>query len=156
MSTQTPMTLERAVAVVNDMFPARDRAGLVDRDSEQAEAVLYLCRTLAVRGRALDAIQRECLTYTEIVSTPESDLRGHVIAIVRLALDDDEIAPQACRRCSDCEGQEHHWQDGVFNDDLDYQCKHCPATAPACAGCGSIILPQCTNPDCGEPLEDDE
>jgi len=53
-----------------------------------------------------------------------------------------------CRRCSDCEGQDHHWQDGIFDDQDNYACKHCDATAPACSTCGGIVLPHCIDPDC--------
>ena len=72
-------------------------------------------------------------------------------------LADAAFHPKECKRCSECEGQEHHWQDGVFLDDIEsprldcdprYQCKHCSATAPACDTCGGIVLPHCIDPDC--------
>jgi hypothetical protein len=35
-----------------------------------------------------------------------------------------------CRRCSECQGEKHHWLDAVS-----YVCKHCETTAPACDSC---------------------
>jgi hypothetical protein len=70
--------------------------------------------------------------------------------------------PEDCKRCVECEGQLHHWQDGIFADDVEsgtsdsdprYQCKHCDATAPACDTCGGIVLPHCTDPDCESHTE---
>jgi hypothetical protein len=55
---------------------------------------------------------------------------------------------QACRRCAECEGQEHHWlKNPDFgredDDDIDrpdatgneYICKHCPAVGGDCRAC---------------------
>lgn len=36
----------------------------------------------------------------------------------------------ACRRCSECEGEEHHWIE-AFDKDGNQVCKHCPATRSA-------------------------
>lgn len=43
-----------------------------------------------------------------------------------------QAAPPAaeCRRCSECEGEDHHWIENTdFSDegDPEFQCKHCPA-----------------------------
>ncbi len=61
--------------------------------------------------------------------------------------------PTECKRCTECVGQEHHWQDGILTDDHRYQCKHCDATAPACDTCGAIVLPHCVDPDCESHTE---
>lgn len=61
--------------------------------------------------------------------------------------------PVECKRCTECVGQEHHWQDGILTDDHRYQCKHCDATAPACDTCGAIVLPHCVDPDCESHTE---
>lgn len=39
-----------------------------------------------------------------------------------------------CRRCSECQGCEHHWlENGEFEEagDPEYECKHCPAKCRA-------------------------
>jgi hypothetical protein len=55
-----------------------------------------------------------------------------------------------CRRCSDCEGQDHHWiEEPTYSaydagdeplDDAeligDRTCKHCPAIGMTCEDCG--------------------
>jgi len=39
-----------------------------------------------------------------------------------------------CKRCSECEGCEHHWIDA---DELhyDFDCKHCDAVGMRCQAC---------------------
>lgn len=42
---------------------------------------------------------------------------------------DPASARPHCRRCSECEGQEHHWLDDVTDDEKPVlACKHCGAT----------------------------
>ena len=60
--------------------------------------------------------------------------------------DDDGPARTECRRCTECEGEEHHWMvilgeaesDG---DDITIPCKHCDATTHGvdCEACGEIV-----------------
>ena len=41
-----------------------------------------------------------------------------------------------CRRCSECQGQKHHWCTEILADDGErLQCKHCPATSAPCDTC---------------------
>ena len=41
-----------------------------------------------------------------------------------------------CRRCSECQGQSHHWNTEIRTDDgLRMQCKHCESTAEECDDC---------------------
>lgn len=44
-----------------------------------------------------------------------------------------------CRRCSECQGCDHHWMDNLDfedeNDDPEYVCKHCPAVGTDCQWC---------------------
>jgi hypothetical protein len=52
-----------------------------------------------------------------------------------------------CRRCSECQGQAHHWCSEIRTDDGRLQCKHCDATAEDCEPCdglGGVNFP------CGE------
>lgn len=56
----------------------------------------------------------------------------------------------ACRRCSECRGQSHHWCSEIRTDDgIRLQCKHCDATAEECEACcgGSYTSPACVT--CG-------
>jgi hypothetical protein len=65
------------------------------------------------------------------------------------------LAPIACRRCSECRGESHHWLeesappppngDG-FNG---YVCKHCETRAEMCDDCGGAVEP-------GHVCEDEE
>lgn len=76
----------------------------------------------------------------------------------------ESVEQQACRRCSECIGQDHHWmEDGGYPDTCsheltseqeqqiedgagdcphcfesvaDYCCKHCEAKADSCEACG--------------------
>jgi len=41
------------------------------------------------------------------------------VAVARLS--------SSCRRCSECEGQEHHWIEANDRFSSRYECKHCPA-----------------------------
>ena len=42
----------------------------------------------------------------------------------------------ACRRCSECVDQDHHWSSEIRTDDAErLQCKHCDATAAECETC---------------------
>jgi len=55
---------------------------------------------------------------------------------------------QTCRRCSECEGAEHHWIDNTdFEDEGDptHRCKHCPALGDECEECEGLsgICPKC-------------
>lgn len=68
-------------------------------------------------------------------------------------LEGEPMAEERCRRCSECQGCEHHWTFGGPADDCphgsssaslceqciaeapDYACKHCPATASDCDAC---------------------
>ncbi len=46
---------------------------------------------------------------------------------------------EACRRCSDCRGAEHHWMDNYDardEPDPQFACKHCPTVGDECAICG--------------------
>ena len=65
---------------------------------------------------------------------------------------DSAFHPKECKRCSECDGQEHHWHDGDGDGDH-YTCKHCDATAPSCDSCGGIVLPHCVDPDCESHTE---
>lgn len=84
---------------------------------------------------------------------------------------------EACRRCSECMGCDHHWLEhgtpaDVCPHDLsdaerqqieegngcclqcldeapDYVCKHCPATGETCMACG-MIEPEAEAVDCPE------
>ena len=42
--------------------------------------------------------------------------------------------PQACRRCSECIGEDHHWLEGEYTDTgaHGYECKHCEAATGIC------------------------
>lgn len=52
-----------------------------------------------------------------------------------------DIPKHECRRCSDCEGREHHWQPDLRSPDDedfepgDYCCKHCPERGVMCEAC---------------------
>jgi hypothetical protein len=64
-----------------------------------------------------------------------------------------ETVRPACRRCSECEGEEHHWLEASFDDfddeidddvidDLpEYECKHCPARCRAIDDDDGLSLP---------------
>lgn len=80
-----------------------------------------------------------------------------------------------CRRCSECQGEEHHWlEDGspaeecphgeageqsmatnngwckmCIDEAPDYVCKHCPATGEMCMNC-SLMEPEVEPIDCKE------
>lgn len=57
------------------------------------------------------------------------------------------MTTKKCRRCSECEGHEHHWIDDCGDDDdliYEYACKHCGALGVECISC------------CGEGVLDDE
>lgn len=51
-----------------------------------------------------------------------------------------------CRRCTECEGEAHHFMGpepipGEDGDDAGFTCKHCPYTTPAveCAECEDLF-----------------
>jgi hypothetical protein len=55
-----------------------------------------------------------------------------------------------CRRCGECQGQDHHWvEDLVFsNDDFgavigEYACKHCPVVGIECGACDGVGTTGC-------------
>lgn len=54
-----------------------------------------------------------------------------------------EQASTACRRCSDCEGENHHWIEEADEKTgwCGYLCKHCPARAEMCDDCDGVIEP---------------
>jgi YHS domain-containing protein len=83
----------------------------------------------------------------------------------------------ACRRCTECVGEEHHWIEGYEGDDqegdvpageLGWICKHCPAFSEsvACEACGEevpgAIAHLCTEdstwlcPECRDDLKSQE
>lgn len=70
-----------------------------------------------------------------------------------------------CRRCTSCEGSEHHWLDNPnfgndpsnpdgeedYNVDATHVCKHCPALGMECETCdGSGAGPECELALCSE------
>jgi len=58
-------------------------------------------------------------------------------------------AQPTCRRCSECEGAEHHWIDNTdFEDEGDatHVCKHCQVLGDECEECCG--LGEATCPDC--------
>lgn len=67
----------------------------------------------------------------------------------------------ACRRCSECEGEEHHWLECVehpsMSDDdeqfieefVGFICKHCEEKAHQCDGCDGPIFPITGATTCG-------
>ena len=62
-------------------------------------------------------------------------------------------AVYACRRCSDCTGEAHHWMDGAIREDDDFTafaCKHCDMTAAMCDACDQ---PAPLNRHCSEACE---
>lgn len=47
-----------------------------------------------------------------------------------------------CRRCTECEGEEHHWSLEILNEAGDgFVCKHCPTESDGvdCERCGDIV-----------------
>jgi hypothetical protein len=80
---------------------------------------------------------------------------GPLVAEPRASVASDKAA---CRRCTECEGQEHHWlmpdctnEDGTPCEPF-IPCKHCDARAAVCEGCyegpalpGSSRCGECSN-----------
>lgn len=155
------MTLEEAVALVQ-----MERERLLDeRDAVAARAIGLVLSMLEARGKALVAIRTHVFADLPEETSPPRNRLQLIAALCDIAIRDTDAgeyfdkrqartSKRPCRRCTDCEGQEHHWQDGIIGSeekgDPVYQCKHCDATAPACAGCGGIVLPHCIDPDCSE------
>jgi hypothetical protein len=82
-------------------------------------------------------------TYTEGQAMPALTLAGVL----------EELTTQPCRRCSECDGQDHHFSESGLTcpadgSDPHYECKHCPATAKVCDDCGGAIFPSWSSPLC--------
>jgi hypothetical protein len=67
----------------------------------------------------------------------------------------------SCRRCTECEGADHHWLQGEvdFDEttgaplfDAEYGCKHCEAVGAPCEACGADpeFDEAPPDPDCAE------
>lgn len=50
-------------------------------------------------------------------------------------------AAGACRRCSECQGEAHHWSDILRDDAGDFLCRHCDHVEPSaeCSACGEDV-----------------
>lgn len=70
---------------------------------------------------------------------------GHEIGGVIVSEADAQLAAERnCQRCSECEGQQHHFiENNEISglDDPEFTCKHCPATAFLCVGCDKLLFP---------------
>lgn len=52
------------------------------------------------------------------------------------------MAVEKCPRpCGECSDGTHHFSDPMRDDDGNYVCKHCDATAPMCSLCGEAAWP---------------
>jgi hypothetical protein len=119
------------------------------------------CRMLAEQRRRIEELERFDVRTLE--------------AKARAALQHVAALPE-CPRCSECEGEEHHWGEfaGMLDEQglpLEYQpdepdiddpsyhmgyiCKHCEAIAGACCSCDALVFPRGPDycPGCAEMEE---
>lgn len=55
------------------------------------------------------------------------------------------LAPATCRRCTECEGLEHHWIENTWDDEgpedqPQFTCKHCDVYGEECPECGQDFM----------------
>jgi hypothetical protein len=143
------------------------------RCGEEAAGSSALARYDAQVGRLRGVIgnaHAHALSAHESTANPVTKIRLSLIVrelesevpCSRIDVHDHDGVPcvtSGCRRCSECRGENHHWLeesappppngDG-FNG---YVCKHCPARAEMCDGCGGAVEPEHVCEEDGGDLE---
>ncbi len=86
----------------------------------------------------------------QIFAAMRASLMASAFAALRIPAMLLSDVPQ-CRRCSECEGQEHHWIESYCEEsNTYYACKHCPVVGDPCLECEGGLDPDGSAcPACG-------
>jgi len=114
-----------------------------------AHALLFHAHTLAAQHGFAQELMAAHEALVEETETEEPRVPGTYGEVV---LARGAVTPAACRRCTECEGEEHHFSAAMVNEAGDYECKHCDATAVPCDGCDAAVWPPQPEDVCRECL----